>query len=431
MDSAETKTTTTIDVTFSEDLTGASVVAADFTLNLSLTVQSVSEAAGVVTITTTAAFATDATPTVTLANNGVDDASAATNTLAAGGNVVATDGVAPTMDSAETKTTTTIDVTFSEDLDGTSVTSTDFTLNLSLTVSTAVETSPGVVTITTTTAFASDALPTVTLAGNGVNDDSTAKNTLAAGPFVVATDGTAASMDSAVTIDRRHIEVTFSEDLSDLSVIKTDFLLDGKMKVEEVSELNGVVTIKTKVGFAPDFTPTITLDPNGVIDISSNVLDPGSQVTATDGVAQTNGDIGESRSQAHKAPTMGLSLSGERLVENGLGFNGYVLNVDRLYTPFDKQIVEVGVENTIFAKFLVNSQIQSVSFMFGVPQLNQVHLAEAVIAVYLSGGNSIKEIKLMDKGNLIDENSVSAIITDAPCKEGDTKNRCKMVITVS
>jgi len=90
MDSAAVITSTTIDVTFSEDLFdgGGVVVAGDFTLDQSLTVASIAEVAGVVTITTNEIIPDGTTPTVTLAG-AVDDASAATNTLAAGPTVLA------------------------------------------------------------------------------------------------------------------------------------------------------------------------------------------------------------------------------------------------------------------------------------------------------------------------------------------------------
>jgi len=87
MDSAAVTGAATIDVTFSEDLDNAgSVVAGDFTLDQSLTVAGIAEAAGVVTITTNQAIPDGATPTVTLADD-VDDV--ALNTLAAGPTVLA------------------------------------------------------------------------------------------------------------------------------------------------------------------------------------------------------------------------------------------------------------------------------------------------------------------------------------------------------
>jgi len=106
--------------------------------------------------------------------------------LASFGPSIATDGIAPTMDSATTTSTTTIDVTFSENLDGLTVAPADFTLDLGLTVLSAVESSAGVVTITTTTAFVASDTPAVTLGGTGV-DDVPGNNLAASGPLTSTT----------------------------------------------------------------------------------------------------------------------------------------------------------------------------------------------------------------------------------------------------
>jgi hypothetical protein len=90
MDSAEVTSTTTIDVTFSEDILDAET--ADFTLDNNLTVASISETGGVVTITTNEIIPNGVTPIVTLANDGVTDNidNTTPNTLAAGPTVTAT-----------------------------------------------------------------------------------------------------------------------------------------------------------------------------------------------------------------------------------------------------------------------------------------------------------------------------------------------------
>jgi len=132
------------------------------------------------------------------------------------------DTSAPTMDSAITRSITTIDVTFSEDLRDASVAGGDFTLSDGLVVDSILEAN-GVVTITTTVAFGANDTPTVTLAGavTDVIDDGTV-NTLAAGPTVVATDGIAGSTGGADDIPPSFV-TTFDENEYPISIGDTKF----------------------------------------------------------------------------------------------------------------------------------------------------------------------------------------------------------------
>lgn len=100
MISALTTSTTTITVTFSEDLDGATDAASDFTV-AGVTVSGTSELAGVITVTTTA-FGTGATPLVSLVGNGVQDLPGVTSP--AGQTITPVDGVAPTIVSITSST---------------------------------------------------------------------------------------------------------------------------------------------------------------------------------------------------------------------------------------------------------------------------------------------------------------------------------------
>jgi len=143
-------------------------------------------------ITLSTSMATDAVPTVTYDTSGgtnptitsCDTNSTMTDPLPIG----STDGLSPTMDSAATTTTTTIDVTYSEAMDtGGSITAADYTItNPSVSV-TGVSVSGSVVTLTVGT-MGQDDTPTVAQPGDV---DDTSANTLANPSSVVASDGTA------------------------------------------------------------------------------------------------------------------------------------------------------------------------------------------------------------------------------------------------
>ena len=116
---AATATTTTITITFSENMDSGSDSSGDWTISTGQTVSSESHVDGTNTMTLTLASAldTDATPTVTYAENGniTDTNGLETDTIVVGG-VVATDGIVPTVVSATTTSSTTIGITFSEDI---------------------------------------------------------------------------------------------------------------------------------------------------------------------------------------------------------------------------------------------------------------------------------------------------------------------------
>lgn len=101
------------------------------------------------------------------------------------------DNTAPTMDSTITVTTTRIDVTFSEDLDASTINASDFGIQGSNGVSAAAENSAGVVTLTLNSAIDTGDTPVVTrgtgsCASNSISD--LAGNTMCP-TTLTATDG--------------------------------------------------------------------------------------------------------------------------------------------------------------------------------------------------------------------------------------------------
>ncbi len=163
---------------------------------------------------------TEDTPNVTYTAASGDVTDSYGNTAADQTFTGTTDGAAPHMDSAQTKSSTRIDVTFSEDLNGVYVGAGDFTVTSpSLTVSAAEETSPGVVTLTVST-MDTDAIPTVAITG-GQDVKDLALNACTSGS-VGATDGAPPEMSSAVASDGTNavsgiddddtVTITFTED---------------------------------------------------------------------------------------------------------------------------------------------------------------------------------------------------------------------------
>ncbi|MFH2069886.1 MAG: FlgD immunoglobulin-like domain containing protein [Elusimicrobiota bacterium] len=100
------------------------------------------------------------------------------------------DITAPLLVSANTRITTTIEVTFSKDIDEITIDSTDFSVtnnDTSYTVQNALESSAGIVTITLTLAMPTDATPLITITGDSLSD--LAGNYCLIGSSVQAVDG--------------------------------------------------------------------------------------------------------------------------------------------------------------------------------------------------------------------------------------------------
>ncbi|MFH0893188.1 MAG: Ig-like domain-containing protein [Bacteroidota bacterium] len=154
-------------VAFSEDLKGSTVQASDFNV-AGYSVTGASENNGVVTLTLTEGtnYDTGAKPVVSIAAGGsIEDIAGNAITL---GSITPTDKAKPVMVSATTTSTTTIDVTFSEDLNGVSISENDFTI-AGYTILSASEVN-GVITLTTTSAFGTGDTPQVSVVVHGVED---------------------------------------------------------------------------------------------------------------------------------------------------------------------------------------------------------------------------------------------------------------------
>ncbi len=161
MDSAITTSVNTIDVEFSENLDPLTLNYADFSLDIG-NVTGASLVDNVVTLTVTT-MNTDDTPEVTYTQGSLADLA---GNLVANTTITAEDGVAPVMLEAVTRTTTTIDVFFSEDLHPDTVETSDFEVIYGdpLTVI-SVSLDGHIVTLTVYPNFSVQATPTISLIG--------------------------------------------------------------------------------------------------------------------------------------------------------------------------------------------------------------------------------------------------------------------------
>ncbi|KKW43877.1 MAG: Fibronectin type III domain protein, partial [Parcubacteria group bacterium GW2011_GWA2_56_21] len=167
-----------------------------------------------------------------------------------------TDAAGPVMLSAITTSTTMIEVTFSEDLNGATVTNADFTVGgNTLTVPDAAETTPtsGIVILNLLTPMGTGDTPLVSLVGTVTDNPSAGSNPSPAGQSVIAVDGVSPTL-SGVTIKSNN---------------------DGDTVAPEWARVGDTATL-TFTSSEPIAAPTVSIDGR-----SASVSNVGNDWTAT------------------------------------------------------------------------------------------------------------------------------------------------------
>ncbi|OGZ26014.1 MAG: hypothetical protein A2W71_00685 [Candidatus Nealsonbacteria bacterium RIFCSPLOWO2_02_39_8] len=206
------------------------------------------------------------------------------------GTIVEIDGAAPVLMFAKTVETNKIKVTFSEDLNGNTVTNADFSM-AGYMFSTDASELNGVVTLTTATAFGAGDKPAITYnttVSNGV-EDLVGIQALAAGP-VVPTDGVKPNIVSSKTLTATTIEVTFTEAMS--AVDKGDFnvainTIDSVTFVAPAT--TAILNLYTAIGTGDTPQVSTIASPVNTKDNATvpNIITGDSISTPTDGIAPT------------------------------------------------------------------------------------------------------------------------------------------------
>ncbi|MDP1689730.1 MAG: Ig-like domain-containing protein, partial [bacterium] len=216
------------------------------------------------------------------------------------------DGAAPVFMSARTQSPTTIHLTFSEDLLGTTITNTDFSVTgFTLTTPDATDTdTPGIVRLTVSTPFGSGDTPHVSYTGSV--KDSPNLNTAPNRSDVTPTDGIAPTFTATRTAINT-IVLTFSENVTSSGVDTDSFTVVGASAVSAGAVVgNTSITLTTTGLTTTDGTPAVNyVAANGdVVDTATNEVADGGAVVAADQVAPTIAIT----SSASPGPTNGPSI---------------------------------------------------------------------------------------------------------------------------
>ena len=174
---------------------------------------------------------------------------------------------------------------------------------------------------------------------------------------------------------------------------------------------------------------TIT-NTDGTINIDCTGILIGTIPTSGNPVVQESCGGGGSSANKHlQRPTFGLSHhTHQQTVNDGFTANGKPFDVtDNWHTDFEKQTITTGEINTFAAKAYSPYGLQSVEFMFGLPEVGQAHKAEAAVEVWLNRDVTVEKVLVAQKDNLINAESVTASAKMVPCTDSDSTNNCYSV----
>ena len=136
--------------------------------------------------------------------------------------------------------------------------------------------------------------------------------------------------------------------------------------------------------------------------------------------------------ESNTRPTFGLSHdNNKKIVDAGFSFNNQTFTItDNFHTPFAEMPVNLGELNSFEAKVYAEHGVKVQEFLFGIPQKGDAHLAELGVEVWFGLFGEIQDIKVIQKSNVIDIDSLTATQQKTNCLSSDVEQDC-IVTTVS
>jgi len=168
----------------------------------------------------------------------------------------------------------------------------------------------------------------------------------------------------------------------------------------------------------------------GVLSIIVAVLLLGSFGLYQESFAITAEEINEKIkiNESVSRPTFGLSHdNNKKIVDDGFSFNDKTFTItDNFHTPFAELPVNIGELNSFDAKVYAEQGIKVQEFLFGIPDKGEAHLAELGVEVWFGLFGEIQDIKVIQKTNVIDSDSVTATHQKAKCLSSDIEENCNV-----
>jgi len=133
---------------------------------------------------------------------------------------------------------------------------------------------------------------------------------------------------------------------------------------------------------------------------------------------------------------LGLDKDGKRLVDDGFTYNGQSIPVERWHTPYPLINATVGKMNSVDIKVFENGGINNmniIQFGLGAKEIGEpLSELEVLIEVHLETFGTLEDIAvaktvIIDKNNLIDNNTVATAASVVKCQASDIVERCVQV----
>jgi hypothetical protein len=126
-------------------------------------------------------------------------------------------------------------------------------------------------------------------------------------------------------------------------------------------------------------------------------------------------------------PTFGISHEDRenQVVENGFRFNNEEFTLtDNHWTPFEEQSVEIGTTNSFSATVYADKRLKVQEFLFGIPTVGEAQLAELGVEVWYDFNGDIEDVKVVQKSDVIDADTVSVSHEKVKCLSIDEEAKC-------
>ncbi len=147
--------------------------------------------------------------------------------------------------------------------------------------------------------------------------------------------------------------------------------------------------------------------------------------TVTDFITVTVGTKpnGSSANKHLTAPTSGTSWDGvhNQLVKNGITVNNKKFDItDNWWTPFERQYLKTSSTNTFSVKtYAQNNGLLVQELAFGIPRVGDYNNAEVLVEVWYNYDKTIKQVKVIQDTDVIDESTLSVTTNQVSCDGGE------------
>ena len=97
---------------------------------------------------------------------------------------------------------------------------------------------------------------------------------------------------------------------------------------------------------------------------------------------------------------------------------------DNHHTDFAEQSVDIGTVNSFSATVYADKKLKIQEFLFGIPTVGEAHLAELGVEVWYDNNGEIEDVKVVQKSDVIDADTVSVSHEMTKCLPTDADALC-------